>query len=217
MIPPTSDILRSFTEILQGLLDVAFGSGPFERVVSYWSEGHQQGGLFLSSWIRFPLSALPFTAPPIPGRVQCHLMKRPKKELDLGRRKLVFTQCLFQSWDFPVCAKLLLSCLTLCDSMDCSLSGSLSMIFPRQKYWRGWSFPSPGDLPDWGIKPMSLVSPALARGFFTSQPLGKPLLPCRWWQWKADVPGADAAGGFTCWQQFLQSVFEYLYNKRFGS
>ena len=49
MIPPTSDILRSFTEIPQGLLDVAFGSGPFERVVSYWSEGHQQGGLFMSS------------------------------------------------------------------------------------------------------------------------------------------------------------------------
>ena len=33
-------------------------------------------------------------------------------------------------------------------------------------------FPSPGDLPDPGIKP---VSPALAAGFFTTEPPGKPL------------------------------------------
>ena len=31
----------------------------------------------------------------------------------------------------------------------------LSMRFPRQEYWRGWPFPSPGDLPDPGIKPTS--------------------------------------------------------------
>ena len=41
----------------------------------------------------------------------------------------------------------------------------LSMEFSRQKYWSGLSFPSPGDLPDPGIKP---VSPALAGGFFTT-------------------------------------------------
>ena len=31
----------------------------------------------------------------------------------------------------------------------------LSMGFPRQEYWTGWPFPSPGDLPDPGIKPGS--------------------------------------------------------------
>ena len=31
----------------------------------------------------------------------------------------------------------------------------LSMGFPRQKYWSGLPFPSPGDLPDPGIKPVS--------------------------------------------------------------
>ena len=31
----------------------------------------------------------------------------------------------------------------------------LSMGFPRQEYWGRWPFPSPGDLPDLGIKPMS--------------------------------------------------------------
>ena len=35
---------------------------------------------------------------------------------------------------------------------------SLSMGFPRQEYWSGLPFPSPGDLPDPGVK---LVSPAL--------------------------------------------------------
>jgi len=46
------------------------------------------------------------------------------------------------------------------------------MRFSWQKYWSGLPFPSPGDLPDPGIKP---VSPALAGGFFTIEPPGKPL------------------------------------------
>ena len=44
----------------------------------------------------------------------------------------------------------------------------LSMGFSRQGYWSGLSFPSQGDLPDPGIKPTSLKSPALAGGFFTT-------------------------------------------------
>ena len=52
--------------------------------------------------------------------------------------------------------------------------GSLSMWFPRQEYWSGLPFPPPRDLPSPGIKSMSLASPALAEGFFTSAPPGKP-------------------------------------------
>ena len=37
----------------------------------------------------------------------------------------------------------------------------LSMGFSRQEYWSGLPCPPPGDLPDPGIEPMSLVSPAL--------------------------------------------------------
>ena len=44
----------------------------------------------------------------------------------------------------------------------------LSMGFSRQEYWSGFPFPSPGDLPEPGIEPMSLTSPALAGGFSTS-------------------------------------------------
>ena len=50
----------------------------------------------------------------------------------------------------------------------------LSTGFPRQEYWNGLPFPSPGDLPDPGIKPASLASPAMAGGFFTTELPGKP-------------------------------------------
>ena len=42
--------------------------------------------------------------------------------------------------------------------------------FPRQEYWNGLLFPTPGDLPDPGIKS---VSPALEIRFFTAEPSGK--------------------------------------------
>ena len=41
----------------------------------------------------------------------------------------------------------------------------LSMGFSREEYWSGLPCPSPGDLPNSGIEPMSLMSPALAGGF----------------------------------------------------
>ena len=42
------------------------------------------------------------------------------------------------------------------------------MGFSRQEYWCGLPYPSPGDLPDPGIEPTCLTSPALAGGFFTT-------------------------------------------------
>ena len=50
----------------------------------------------------------------------------------------------------------------------------LPMGFSRQEYWNGLPSPPPGDLPDPGIEPMSLTSPALAGGFFTTCATGKP-------------------------------------------
>ena len=43
-----------------------------------------------------------------------------------------------------------------------------SMGFPRQEYCSGLPFPTPGDLPDPGIEPLSLTSPTLEGGFFTT-------------------------------------------------
>ena len=48
----------------------------------------------------------------------------------------------------------------------------LSMGFSRQEYWSGLPFSPPGDLPNTGIKPTSPESPALACGFFTTEPPG---------------------------------------------
>ena len=47
----------------------------------------------------------------------------------------------------------------------------LSMGFSRQEFLSGFPFPSPGDLSDQGAEP---ASPALAGGFFTAEPPGKP-------------------------------------------
>ena len=44
----------------------------------------------------------------------------------------------------------------------------LSMGFSRQEHWSGLPCPPPGDLPDPGIKPESLMSPTLAGGFSTT-------------------------------------------------
>ena len=52
--------------------------------------------------------------------------------------------------------------------MDCNLLASLFMEFSRQEYWSGLPFPTPEDLPNPGIKPASLVSPAFEGGFFST-------------------------------------------------
>ena len=48
----------------------------------------------------------------------------------------------------------------------------MSMEFSSQEYWSGLPFPPPGDLPNPGTEP---TSSALAGGFFTTEPPGKPL------------------------------------------
>ena len=63
-------------------------------------------------------------------------------------------------------------CLTLCDPMNCSCQAPLSMEFPKQGYWSGLPFPSPGDLPNPGIKP---GSPALQADSLPTELQGKPI------------------------------------------
>ena len=50
------------------------------------------------------------------------------------------------------------------------------MGFPRQEYFSGLPFPSPGDLPDPAMASTSPASPAFAGGFFTPEPPGKLLI-----------------------------------------
>ena len=69
-------------------------------------------------------------------------------------------------------------CPCVCSSLSCvwlfvtpwtiACQVPLSMGFSRQESWNGLPYPSPGDLPNPGIEPMSLSSPALAGRFFTT-------------------------------------------------
>ena len=63
------------------------------------------------------------------------------------------------------------SCPVLCGPTPVARQAPLSWDFPRQEYQSGLPFPSPGDLPYPGVEP---ASPALADGFFTTEPPGKP-------------------------------------------
>ena len=64
---------------------------------------------------------------------------------------------------------------SLCPPWTVACQAPLSVGFPRQEYWSGLPLTSPGGLPDPGIVP---VSPALAGGFFTTEPPGKPHPNC---------------------------------------
>ena len=67
---------------------------------------------------------------------------------------------------FSRCVRLFLTLWTIAQQ------AALSMGFPRQEYWSGLPFPSPGDLPNPEIKPSS---PTLAGRFLTAEPPGKPI------------------------------------------
>ena len=72
------------------------------------------------------------------------------------------------------CSLVAKSCLTLfATQWTVALQAPLSMGFSRQEYWSGLPFPSPGDLPDPGIK---LGSPALQADSLPSELPGKPEL-----------------------------------------
>ena len=83
------------------------------------------------------------------------------------------------------CAKSPQLCLILCDSMDYTHQAPLSTEFSMQEYWSELSCPPSGHLPNPGIEPTSLMSPALAGWFFTTVLLknGHSLLTSKKW-WK---------------------------------
>ena len=67
-----------------------------------------------------------------------------------------------------MCVELLPFCLTLCDPMNYSPFGPSVHRILQAKVLEWVAIPPPGDLPDPGIEPESLMSPALACSFFTT-------------------------------------------------
>ena len=74
------------------------------------------------------------------------------------------THCYRES--FGGCGLVAQSCPTLDTPWTIACQVSLSMGFSRQEYWSGLLFPSPGDLPDPGIK---TGSPVLQEGFLLTE------------------------------------------------
>ena len=70
-----------------------------------------------------------------------------------------------------VCAQLLSHVYLFVTLWTVACQALLSIGFFRQEYWSGLPLPTSGDLPDPGIQP---TFPALAGGFFTTEPLTKP-------------------------------------------
>ena len=99
-----------------------------------------------------------------------HLSSHINTKKEKGKKYCVFFPFVMRTYNLSPqylackCAKSLQSYLALFDPMDGSASGPLSMGLSRQEYWRGLPCSPPGDLPNPGIKPMSLMSPALAGG-----------------------------------------------------
>ena len=73
-----------------------------------------------------------------------------------------------------VCAKLLQLCLTLCNPMDYSPPGSSVHGILQARILQWVACPPSGDLPNPGIKPVSLKSPTFVGRFFTTVLSGKP-------------------------------------------
>ena len=80
-----------------------------------------------------------------------------------------------QSWCLSPSAQLLSQVRLFATPRTVAHQAPLSMGFSRHKYWSVLPFPPPGGLPDPGKETTSLVSPALAGGFFTTAPPGKPI------------------------------------------
>jgi len=74
-----------------------------------------------------------------------------------------------------------------------------SMGFSRQEYWSGLPFPSPGDLPNPGIKPRS---PTLQADYLPSEPSGKPIIINKLYYFKSDY-----------FETFLKLHFHFIYLK----
>ena len=76
-----------------------------------------------------------------------------------------------------MCLCCVLSCVHIFAALwTAACQAPLSTGFPKQEYWSELPFSPPRNLPQPGIEPGSLVSPALVGRFFTTELPGKPLL-----------------------------------------
>ena len=97
---------------------------------------------------------------------------------------------------------------SLCDHITVAHQAPLSMGFSRQEQWSRFPFPLPGDLPDSGIKLISLASPALACGFFTTSAIWDAPSPIASWQ----IDGGKSGNSDRLYFLWLQNHCEQYYS-----
>ena len=120
-------------------------------------------------------------------RLTSYLFQEKKIEMSLFTGQRTHLCCVFKNfyWDKLNCLRiyyqrycvcLLCSVMSYSFATPCTVThqASLPMGFSRKEYWSGLSSFLPGDLPDLGIRPVSLASPAFAGGFFTTILPGRP-------------------------------------------
>ena len=83
----------------------------------------------------------------------------------------------------------------------------LSTGVARQEYWRGLPFPSPGDLPNPGIEPVSPATPALQVGFVLLNHSGSPLFTL------VLLKGLKVDLEFSIWKNILVFVFVRIHKQ----
>ena len=93
-----------------------------------------------------------------------HMHTETRTVLASNSQKVKLQFSLLISWHPGGLGLVSKSCLTLVTPWTAACQAPLSIGFPRQEYWSGVPFPSPGDLPNPGIR---LGSPALQADFFT--------------------------------------------------
>ena len=112
------------------------------------------------------------------NRASCgegHLGRFMDISAEWGLSLIQFSQSTIWLWDCVcVCARVLSHVPLFATPWTIAHEAALSMEISRQEYWSGLPFPSPEDLPSPGIKPMSLVSLAVAGWFFTTVSPGRP-------------------------------------------
>ena len=100
------------------------------------------------------------------GRIACHCEHGGSANLSRCKPSPTLSNTLVSSEHRHACMLSHFSCIWLSVTLrTVACQAPLCMGFSRQEYWSGLPCPPPGDLPDPGIEPVSLMSPALAGGF----------------------------------------------------
>ena len=103
-------------------------------------------------------------------------------------------------------------CLTLATPRTVALQAPLSIGFPRQEYWSGSPFPSPGNLPNPGIKPKS---PSMQVDILLLTHQGSPFPPFSWDNFKYFSLLTSPFFTYTSSTRFKYSWYDHKYNSYF--